>query len=113
MKNLSLKIGVLAVGLFGSSVGFAATYLQMCGGGTTAIYCNSPQALDSSYNWTSGFVYDVLKYANCSLSESKVSLMNTSTGVDTYKCASGDFKGVSFQIFYNRSSDSASVIVMY
>lgn len=110
MKScLSLKTGVLVAGLLASSMCSAASYIQFCGSGSTAIACEQSQSLDTTY--TSDSAYKVMKSAGCTLTEEKLSMMNSKVAVDTYKCPSGDFKGASFQVFY--TAKNVTVIVVY
>jgi|WetSurMetagenome_2_1015567.scaffolds.fasta_scaffold60672_3 hypothetical protein len=111
MNKYFLKSSALLVGLLISSVCSASTYLQVCGGGATAVSCSPSSSMN--YTYSSLTMFQVFKNIGCSMTETKASLMDSRVGVDTYKCTSGDLLGYSFQAFYNKSTDNVTVIMMY
>jgi len=111
MNKYFLKTSALAVGLLASSMCSAATYLQVCGGGATEVSCSPSSSMN--YTYSSYTMFEAFKGMGCSLTETKTSFKDSYIGVDTYKCTSGDFRGYSFQAFYNKSTDNATVIVIY
>ena len=105
-----MKVAMVMIGLVFSSASYAS-YLQICGTGLGSVDCTSPSRLDM--NFTGALAYDTLKGSGCTLTEVKASFLNSAYGVDTYKCTSGTFRGLSFQVFYNRTTDYVTVIVAY
>lgn len=115
MKNL-VKL-VLSATVLISSVSYAGGYygyvnIQVCKRGDSAINCSSASPTNAL---TSNEVYQTLTQAQygCSLTETKASVVNSADGVDTYKCESGELKGYSALIFYDKSTDHVSNLIVY
>ncbi len=102
---------IVSLGLFISTMSFSAPLLQTCGGGSAGIICSAPSLFDDTVSSTE--VFSILKAEGCSLTEEKLSLLNSAQGVDTYRCSDGNLAGLSFLIFYTTSPDDVINIIIY